>query len=186
MGLNMSRVARSGFMGAALALALAWLGAAAPGQPASPPRKGSAEAGARLFSGAVRLASGGPPCAGCHAAAGIPFPNGGSLGPDLTGTFAKFGTASLGQVLATLPFPTMTPIFRGRVLTAAEQDDLAAFFAAAGAASPPTARTSLFVGLSGAGCAALLAAAGLVWRRRLAGVRRALLRKTRGPRGRPA
>ena len=182
MALSASRIARSWL--ASAALATVWLAATAAGGQSS--RLPGGSAGAGLFDGAVRFTNGGPPCAACHAIAGIPFPNGGTLGPDLTGTYAKFGTNGLGPVLATLPFPTMAPIFHDRLLTPAEQSDLAAFFEDAGTASPPPSPTSLFVGLSGAGCAALLAAAGIVWRRRLAGVRRALVRDMRRPRGRPA
>lgn len=158
--------------------------AGARGQ-AAPAPKGSAASGAKLFAGSVRLANGGPPCAGCHAVASIPFPNGGTMGPGLTGTFAKFGTAALGPVLASLPFPTMAPIFHDRPLTGGEQADLAAFFEAAANAPQPADVTGTVVAISCAGCAALLVLAGVLWRRRLPGVRRALVREMRGGRGGP-
>ncbi len=44
----------------------------------------SSSTGEALFVGAIRLTNGGPPCRICHSVAGIPFPNGGTLGPDLT------------------------------------------------------------------------------------------------------
>ena len=184
MALSASRIARSGL--ALAALAAVWLAATAAGEQASRLPGGSAGAGAGLFDGAVRLTNGGPPCAACHAIAGIPFPNGGTLGPDLTGTYAKFGTNGLGPVLATLPFPTMAPIFHDRLLTPAEQSDLVDLFEEAAKAPAPASRTAVFVFASGAGCAALLVLAAIVWRGRLGGVRRSLLREMRKTRGRPA
>jgi len=178
----MSRPLRPGFLLAVTAIFC--LHAAAAGQAGPRPQPGgSAEEGAKLFAGSVRFTNGGPPCAACHAAASLPFPNGGTLGPDLTGTFAKFGPAALGPVLASLPFPTMAPIFHDRPLSPGEKADLAAFFEAAANGPKPAGLTPAVALISCAGCAALLGLAGAVWRRRLRGVRRALVRETRGGRG---
>jgi hypothetical protein len=92
--------------------------------------------GARLFMGQASFANGGPSCAACHSIATLPFPGGGSLGPDLTGAYPKYGPPGLQNVLATLFFPTMAPIFTNRPLTPPEQRDLEAFFQQAAAAQP--------------------------------------------------
>ncbi|WP_248359886.1 cytochrome c [Anaeromyxobacter oryzae] len=146
---------------------------------------GSADAGARLFSGQTRLAGGGPSCAACHAIAGLPFPGGGTMGPDLTGVYARYGPEALGTVLATLFFPTMDPVFAGRLLTPAERADLQAFMAASGTSPAPaaTGRLLLFGLLLLAAAAALMAWLG---RARLCGVRAALVADARRAReGRP-
>lgn len=169
---------------AALALALAlaqWPVAAAAGQGEA----GSAEAGARLFSGQTRFAGGGPPCAACHPIARLPFPGGGTMGPDLTAVYPSYGPEALGTMLATLFFPTMNPVFAGRLLTPAEQADLEAFLAAAGTNPAPAVTGRLFL------CGLLLlaaAVASMAWlgRARLHGVRATLVADARRAReGRP-
>jgi hypothetical protein len=122
--------------------------------------QGSALAGKRLFVGATQFRNGGPPCAACHGIAGVAFPNGGSLGPDLTGSYAKLGPLGLDAALQTLYFPAMTPIFKARPLTPQEREDLTAFFAAAQSSTPPRDHTAMLAGIALAGCAALL---GLTW-----------------------
>jgi cytochrome c2 len=107
----------------------------APGPPAAALTTGSVEMGQQLFSGSVAFQKGGPPCLSCHDVASIPFPGGGTLGPDLTGAFAKFGAEKMNSILATLPFPTMRPLFDQRPLTAQEQQDLEAFLQKAGVQS---------------------------------------------------
>lgn len=85
--------------------------------------------GEKLFSGAARLSNGGTTCNACHTMAGTGFLGGGTLGPDLTRAFTKFGgEAGMGSTLASLPFPTMQGIFTSRPLTPTEQADLLAFF----------------------------------------------------------
>lgn len=167
---------------AALSLALASFPAGAAGAVAS----GSVEAGERLFSGEARFANGGPPCGACHAVAELPFPGGGTMGPDLTGAYPKYGPEAMDMVLATLFFPTMNPIFAGRLLTPAERADLQAFLTAVGTSASPRAATGrLLLGglLLFAGATALIAWLG---RARLRGVRAALVGSARRAReGRP-
>ena len=192
MGLMTSRVSRLGLAAPLLALFLsvalpqpqqpAHVGSAAARAPepsGRPAGEGSPRSGADLFSGAVRFENGGPPCASCHAVASIPFPNGGSLGPDLTGVFAKYGAAALGPLLAALPFPTMAPIFRERLPTANEQRDLEAFLEEAGKTPKPAGEAAALVLAASAGCVALLGLSAVVWRRRLGSVRKALVREMR-------
>jgi cytochrome c2 len=99
----------------------------APGPAAATLPAGSAEKGKQLFSGEVAFQKGGPPCLSCHDVASLPFPGGGTLGPDLTGAFARFGAEKMNSILASPPFPTMKPIYDQRPLTAQEPQDLEAF-----------------------------------------------------------
>lgn len=141
-----------------------------------PPARGDAAAGKNLFTGATRLANGGPPCLSCHSIAGIGSLGGGALGPDLTRAYAKYGGATgMRSVLATLPFRTMQPIFRGRGLTTSEQTDLLGFLAQASRSQRPGSSVGLLVGLGFGGVAVLLVAALLVWPRRALSVRRRLV-----------
>ncbi len=184
MGLMTSRVSRLGLIALLLAPSLS-VALPRPQQPAhvgsTAAAEGSPRAGADLFSGAVRFENGGPPCASCHAVASIPFPNGGSLGPDLTGVFAKYGAAALGPLLAALPFPTMAPIFRQRLPTASEQRDLEAFLEEAGKKPKPGGKAAALVLAASAGCVAFLGLSAVVWRRRLGSVRKTMLREMSGP-----
>lgn len=147
--------------------------AAAATSVALPP--GNAAAGKDLFTGVRRFRNGGPPCMACHSIAGIGALGGGALGPDLTTAISRFGGAGLASVLAAIPFPTMNPIYGRRPLTPQEQADLRAFVQQALVAerSPQAARQ--LTGLAIVGAAVLLVLAQLFWRRRLTGVRRALV-----------
>src|ERR1017187_4342089 len=89
---------------------------------------GSAFAGRTLFMGTVRFKNGGPACSACHSVASLPFPQGGTLGPDLTRAYSKLGPEGLNSALETLFFPAMTPLFAYRPLTDDERRNLAAFF----------------------------------------------------------
>ncbi len=132
-------------------------------------------AGQALFTGAVRLQNGGPPCMACHSVSGAPFPNGGSLGPDLTGASALLGTEGIRLALQTLFFPTMNPIFTGRPLTIQEQNNLTAFLDQAGKGAPPKDLTPFIASTAVVGFLILLGLAGSIWRRRLKYVRRAIV-----------
>ena len=152
--------------------------------PAAPAAAGDADRGKRLFTGSDRLASGGTACRSCHTIAGIGALGGGTLGPDLTGAFAKYGgAAGVPGVLATLPFPTMTPLFQNRPLTAQEQADLAAFLERASTSARPGSAAWKLLLLALAGVAAAIGAGLLVWRRRSLSVRRQLVRVSTTRRG---
>jgi len=137
---------------------------------------GDAVRGKALFTGQRRFRNGGPPCMGCHGIAGIGALGGGALGPDLTLTVKKFGRQGMPAVLASLPFPTMQPVFAGRPLTVEEQADLLAFLEGPTVTREPGAlRRLAWLALVGAGV--LFAGAGLAWRRKLGPTRRALVRR---------
>lgn len=150
----------------------------APG-PARP--EGDPESGRALFTGTTPLRNGGAPCAACHAIFGLPG-GGNSLGPDLTSIYADYGEEGIVPIMADLPFPTMKPVYGTRPLTPGEQAHLVAFLRVS-AEREPGDDGGRFLLLGIGGFAALAGIAHIVWRRRLAEVRRALLRKTIGQGG---
>jgi mono/diheme cytochrome c family protein len=137
---------------------------------------GSAAIGERLFLGSVSFQKGGPPCFSCHDVSSLPFPGGGTLGPDLTGAFAKFGATGMNSVLGTLPFPTMRPIFAGRPLTPREQQDLEAFLQKAGMGALIGRTGPMVLSVLG-GLLLLVIATWILWKNRLVSIRRALVQK---------
>lgn len=137
---------------------------------------GSAERGEALFSGRAHFGRGGPPCAACHNVAGLPFPQGGTLGPDLTHTYSKLGAEGVDTALQTLFFPAMTPLYEAHQLTPPEQSDLKAFFQQEDARPLPGVKITivfLLAGLAGFMVLTILAAA--FWRDRLRSVRKRLV-----------
>lgn len=155
---------------------------------ATVPPAGNAATGRALFSGATPLLNGGPACLACHTVAGAGALGGGSVGPDLTAVYTRYGQAGLADALAKPLFPTMQPLFRGHPLTPAEQADLVAYLRQVAQRYPSTTPSRLtynhrslatveiaFLAIVGAGV--LLLAANAVWRDRLIGVRRSLLER---------
>ncbi len=136
---------------------------------------GGAADGKSLFEGSDRFENGGPPCLACHSVAGIGALGGGALGPDLTGAFGKFGDAGLATALATIPFPTMNPIFDDQPLTPQEQGDLVAFLQQAAVSGRSTEALGQLILLAGAGAVILLALTRFLWRRRLTEVRQPMV-----------
>ena len=140
---------------------------------------GSAVRGKELFSGQVHFENGGPPCSACHSIAGLSFPNGGTLGPNLTHEYDKLGPRGTAIVLKTLYFPAMSPIYDSRPLTPQEQADLQAFLKET-STSQPTRSDTLAIAVAGLlGFFVLLIVTRAVWRDRLRPVRRRLLEKAR-------
>jgi hypothetical protein len=107
---------------------------------------------------------------------------GGTLGPDLTGAYTRFGEAGISSVLASLPFPTMKPIFDSRPLTPEEREDLKAFFRQS-AGHPPGTPGAVIGALAAGGWIALLLLTRAAWRGRLRGVRRKLPTNAEGTEG---
>lgn len=99
----------------------------------------------------------------------------------MTGAFAKYGgQKGLQAVLEAVAFPTMAPIFSRKPLTAGERADLVAFLESAANDQRPGRQAGKLVGLS-MGVASLVALLALViWRRRLYGVRRSLVDRSKG------
>lgn len=138
--------------------------------------------GKELFKGGDRFSAGGPACLSCHTIAGVGALGGGKIGPDLTGAFAKYGgEQGLGSALQSLaPFPSMVPIFSRNKLTAREQADLIAFLETAPDLQRSGGAAGKLIGFSLAGVALLGVFAMAVWRRRLNGVRKPLVNRSRG------
>ncbi len=139
------------------------------------PATDAVDNGKALFAGTARFQNGGPPCAACHAVSGLPFPNGGSLGPDLSRSAAKLGPQGINVALQTLYFPTMRPVFDAHPLTAFEQADLRSFLEQAQRGPLPPNIFPLLALIGFFGLVVLLAFTWGVWRHRLRGVRKELV-----------
>jgi mono/diheme cytochrome c family protein len=143
---------------------------------AAPAAKGDAGAGKNDFTGANQLDNGGPPCLSCHTIAGIGALGGGTMGPDLTGAYKKYGgSTGIASVLTALPFKTMKPIFDGHPLTSTEQANLAAFLQAASSEQRPSDSVWKLVLLGLAVAVGCLALAFAIWPRRRLVVRKNLV-----------
>jgi len=140
---------------ALLALTIGVAGAAEP----------SVAAGRDLFIGSRPFQNGGAPCGACHALGGEGLAFTASLGPELSASISGMEPEALDGLLEALPFPTMTPIYEGRALTAAERAALTAFLIqAARNGAPRNAWHFELYGLIGAGV--LFLGLALAWRRR--------------------
>ena len=90
------------------------LGSAQPvpvSQPAPEVTQSSVLRGEALFIGRARFRNEAPACVSCHSIAGLSFPYGGTLGPDLTHTYTKLGQRGTETAMQTLYFPVMAPIY---------------------------------------------------------------------------
>lgn len=175
-----------GLTGADVGALIAFLQVQTAGPPGQKPAQaapatrplGNPARGKNLFTGATRFRNGGAPCLACHTIAGIGRLGGGKIGPDLTRASTKYGgAAGIASILATLPFPTMRPLFQGHPLTAAEQANLAAFLRQASRSERPGSAVWPLLGLAVGGAAALLALTLVVWRHRALAVRHTLLKR---------
>ncbi|MGH9469250.1 MAG: hypothetical protein ACRD1N_02775 [Terriglobia bacterium] len=144
---------------------------------------GSASRGEALFEGRVRLHNGGPACAECHSIAGLPFPDGGTLGPNLTSVYKKLGHRGIGTTMTTLFFPTMTAIYDPHPLTLQERADLIAFFQQAQTRTPARWNTRIILLIAIAGFLILLGITQFVWRGRLRSVRASMVARAGRQRG---
>ncbi len=145
-----------------------------PAQAPLPP--GSIVYGKDLFTGAMPLENGGSACMACHSVSGIGRLGGGAMGPDLTAAYSKFGPSGLASILATIPFPTMRPIFTERPLTLEEQANLFAFLR-----YTVPQRSGGMIGqltvLAVAGALVLLGLSHILWSKRVSGVRRSVVKR---------
>lgn len=136
--------------------------------------------GERIFTGRLRLAQGGPACSSCHTAYGLGGLGGGRLGPDLTKVYERMGgRQALAAWLQAPATATMRPLFAGTPLTNEEVLALTAFLENEARTRPgddPGAGRLTFLLLGLGGAVLGLIAADAVWRKRLRGVRRFLLR----------
>jgi len=108
------------------------------------------------------------------------------MGPDLTGVYSKLGPDGMDAALDTLYFAPMAPLYNNRPLTPAEQQKLAAFFQQAAQNPTHPAITAKLGLISLAGCLGLFILNGIVWKKRLRGVRRGLELRARNQRTKTA
>ncbi|MBZ0157513.1 MAG: cytochrome c [Alphaproteobacteria bacterium] len=130
---------------------------------------GDAERGRDLYLGVLPFQKGGPPCFPCHAAAGDAFLGGGTLGPDLTDSYTRYGEEGLSGVLASLAFPTMEPLYANRPLSPEERNDLKAFFRQTASLKPVNATGEVSAAAAGTFLLLVLLSY-LIWRRRFRSV----------------
>ncbi len=154
-----------------------------PQQSPTPSEQGSALRGEALFTGAVGLRNGGPPCVTCHSVSGLPFPGGGSLGPDLSRAYRKLGSQGTDAALQTLFFNAMTPIYDPRPLTPDERADLKAYLREAGTRPASSPATPVILAITLGGFLILIFVTQFLWRSRIGSVRRDLVRRASGTRG---
>ncbi len=131
-----------------------------------------------MFTGQVRLASGGPPCLSCHSVGGVGALGGGKLGPDLTLVYERLqGRKGLGTWLSAPATPTMQTVFKTTALAPEEIEPLLAFFedsAKQRAEADPVAPLTFFLlGLGGAVFGVVVF--DFAWQRRFRSVRRRLV-----------
>ncbi|MGH9586428.1 MAG: hypothetical protein ACRD3F_05715 [Acidobacteriaceae bacterium] len=121
-------------------------------------------------------------CIACHSVSGLSFPNGGTLGPDLTQTYTKLGPAGTAAAMQTLYFPTMIPIYRDHQLVPQEQADMVAFFQGAPSqVKPPSSRiTGILILAAFVLGIIFVALTAFFWRKRILSVRQALVSRARG------
>jgi mono/diheme cytochrome c family protein len=145
-------------------------------------QQGSASNGESLFMGRTHFFNRGPACISCHSVAGLPFPNGGTLGPELTHTYEKLGPAGTQAAMQTLYFPTMIPVYRDHQLTPQEQADMVAYFRATAAEAKPEAQwtTQMLILAAFVLGIILVALTAFFWRKRVLSVRRALVARATG------
>jgi mono/diheme cytochrome c family protein len=144
--------------------------------------QGSASDGESLFIGRTHFLNRGPACISCHSIAGLPFPNGGTLGPDLTQTYAKLGPAGTQAAMQTLYFPTMIPVYRDHQLAPQEQADMVAYFRATAAEAKPQAQwtTQMLILAAFVLGIIFIALTAFFWRKRVLSVRAALVARATG------
>ncbi len=158
-----------------LAVLLLLAGTASAAEP-------SPETGRALFIGTRSFQAGGAPCGACHALGGEGAAFTASLGPELSAGLATMDPDALTGLLEALPFPTMTPIYEGRALTASERADLVAYLIPAAKQGPP--RDTWRFEACGAFVAVLLfLGLALAWRRRKPPSRARLLARAASPKG---
>ena len=140
---------------------------------------GNAESGRKLFMGYTHFQNDGPPCMGCHNVGENGLLGGGAMGPDLTNVSKRRSRQEIISILSnsgSVLSPVMAPIFSTHPLTESEQADLIAFLDAS-AGQPESNKEWLVIGISLAGLIAAVAAIGIIYRGRLRGVRKPLVRK---------
>ncbi|MBV8601807.1 MAG: c-type cytochrome [Candidatus Eremiobacteraeota bacterium] len=154
---------------------------AAPAAAAPPLPTGDAIHGRELFTGGARFTNGGAPCMSCHSIAGIGALGGGTLGPDLTDAYQKYGgDAGLASFLTGLPTPTMNAVWSKNPLTPQEIADVSAFIKEAPVAQRPLNSIGTLALMAVVVLVILAVILGTYWRNRLVTVRASLVYRANG------
>lgn len=113
------------------------------------PGVGDSSTGELLFTGQRKLSNGGTACQACHSVSGTGALGGGTLGPNLTQVYTRYGENGLNASLTNIAFPSMAGIFANQPITPQERADLVAFLREANQRNPaPAALTWVFLGSS--------------------------------------
>ena len=135
------------------------------------------DTGRDLFTGRLTFKNGGPACLSCHNISAAGFIGGGTVGKDLTNAYATMGEAAIRSILKTTPFPMMKQIYTQKPLTDNEITDVLAFLKSASSTpSAPSQNSSLFFIIGGASALLIIGVFQWLWRGRLSGVRRPLVK----------
>lgn len=146
-------------------------------QNTPPALTGDAGAGGDIFTGRMALQNGGPACLSCHNVSGSGLIGGGTVGKDLSAAYSTLGETAIGSLLKTTPFPMMKEVYEVQPLTDDEIVDVAAFLRDAGSTPSTSAQNPLlFFIISGVGVVLVIGIFQFLWRGRLAGVRRSLVK----------
>ncbi|MDO8687437.1 MAG: hypothetical protein Q7K41_02490, partial [Dehalococcoidales bacterium] len=135
------------------------------------------DAGRDLFTGKRALKNGGPSCLTCHTISSIGIIGGGTVAKDLTAAYITLGETGITSLLKTTPFPMMKEIYSAKPITDEEIASVLAFLKNAGSTpSSSSQNPSLFFIISGAVALLIIGLFQWLWRGRLSGVRRSLVK----------
>ncbi|OGO32330.1 MAG: hypothetical protein A2Z29_02495 [Chloroflexi bacterium RBG_16_56_11] len=137
---------------------------------------GDADIGRDIFTGKVPLENGGGACISCHNIAGAGALGGGTLAKDMTDAYSRLGEAGLTAIIKTAPFPIMKEIYGEQPLTDAEVAHLVVYLGEVDRAEKKAVGPGIMVTVSIAGFLVVLLVLQFVWRQRLGGVRRNLVK----------
>jgi cytochrome c2 len=119
------------------------------------------EQGRALFSGELKLQRGGPACAECHHARGVGMLGGGTLGGDLTFTWARLHDAGLAEAIGASPIEKM--VYAQKELTDAERFALRGYLASLCKDGARELRGNDFFDIGLLSALAALGAVGIAW-----------------------
>jgi len=131
---------------------------------------GDPEIGRALFIGQQAFSEGGPACISCHTTSDVSGLGGGSLGPDLTKAYDKFG-GNIAPILINKSFPTMKGVFSKKPVEKEEAAHLTAYFAETMSLEEKPSMDFTISMISIGGFIILYLLTHFIWRKRLTGVR---------------
>lgn len=125
---------------------------------------GDPDMGKQLFTGQIGFENGGPACVSCHTAGNLSL-GGGTLGPDLTNTYADPSkNPLLSTVWVNIPdIPVMGPIFSKSNVTEEEMTHLRAFLERSSVQGGAGAKTGVFTIIGIGGFVGILIVFNIIW-----------------------